>query len=218
MKINKKILLSLALCFTLSFVACNKKEEEPKQDKSKNEQSVKEETKKDEKKEEQSEKSKNKSDKKSKGNPTFAKFTAVDLDKKEYTQEILKDKSITVLNIWGTFCGPCIKEMPDLAKLSEEYKDKDVQFIGIVVDTLDQDGNYSDEMINIAKQLIEKSGVKYLNLLPSTDLMDAHLNKVQAIPQTLILDSKGNILKEIVGSRTKDEFTQIINDELVKMK
>ena len=45
-------------------------------------------------------------------------FTTEDLDGNEVTESILKDKDVTMINIWGTFCPPCIEEMPELAKLS----------------------------------------------------------------------------------------------------
>ena len=40
------------------------------------------------------------------------------------SEEFYKEKPLTLVNVWGTFCGPCKEEMPDLAKLYEEYKDK----------------------------------------------------------------------------------------------
>ena len=49
-------------------------------------------------------------------------FTATDLKGAAVTSEIFSKNKVTMLNIWGTFCGPCIREMPDLAKLNEENK------------------------------------------------------------------------------------------------
>src|SRR5580698_4108994 len=42
--------------------------------------------------------------------------------------------SITVVNFWATFCGPCREELPLLSKLSEEYKEKKVRFVAISAD------------------------------------------------------------------------------------
>ena len=42
--------------------------------------------------------------------------------------------SITVINFWATFCGPCREEMPMLSKLTQEYAEKKVRFIAISAD------------------------------------------------------------------------------------
>ena len=66
--------------------------------------------------------------------PVFGNFNSVDVDGNKVSSEILKGKKVTMVNIWGTFCTPCIKEMPDLEKLNKEYADKGFQVVGIVCD------------------------------------------------------------------------------------
>ena len=68
---------------------------------------------------------------KNKNNSVKYTFTTEDLDGNKITNELFADNKITMINIWGTFCGPCIREMPELAKLSEDYKSKGVEIIGI---------------------------------------------------------------------------------------
>lgn len=45
-------------------------------------------------------------------------FTAQDLQGNGVNQEILKGKKLTMVNVWATFCDPCINEMPDLGVLA----------------------------------------------------------------------------------------------------
>ena len=213
MKKNKLLLLSIFILSILFISSCNKQDTKTSSDDVKNQENVPVAT----SKADVSNEVKNDIEPDEKEGP-WSKFTAQDLDEKEYNQDILKDKKLTVVNIWGTFWGPCLRELPYLAEISEEYKDKDVQFVGIVIDTLDQNGEYSKDQINVAKDIISKSNVKYLNLLPSSDLINIYLKNVQAIPETLILDSKGNILQSFLGAREKDEFKKIIDEELVKLK
>ena len=47
-------------------------------------------------------------------------FNTVDLNGKSVTQNIFADRKLTVVNIWGTFCGPCIEELPELGKWAGE--------------------------------------------------------------------------------------------------
>ena len=50
----------------------------------------------------------------------FGAFESETLDGEKVTEEIFQQADLTMVNIWATFCGPCIQEMPDLAQLSEE--------------------------------------------------------------------------------------------------
>ena len=48
------------------------------------------------------------------------------------TNDIFSQADLTVVNFWGTFCNPCIDEMPELAKWNEEMPDN-VQMLGVIV-------------------------------------------------------------------------------------
>lgn len=60
-------------------------------------------------------------------------FKAKDLDGNEVTDSIFKEKDLTVVNIWGTFCTPCVEEMPELGEWAKEMPDN-VQIVGLVCD------------------------------------------------------------------------------------
>ena len=60
-------------------------------------------------------------------------FTAKDLQGNEVTEEIFAGKDLTVLNIWGTFCPPCIREMPELGEWARAMPEN-VQLIGLITD------------------------------------------------------------------------------------
>ena len=119
-----------------------------------------------------------------------------------------------MVNIWGTFCTPCINEMPDLGELAEEYEDN-LQIIGIVTDVLNQDGSYSDEQIALAKEIITQTGADYLHLLPSKDLIELKLKNVSSFPETFFVDKNGNLVgSSYLGSRSKEDWAEIINTKL----
>ncbi|KAJ49208.1 putative oxidoreductase, partial [Clostridium tetanomorphum DSM 665] len=65
---------------------------------------------------------------------TMPEFKVNDVNDKVVTNDIFKDKKLTMINIWGTFCKPCIDEMPELQDLYNEYGKKDVNIIGVVAD------------------------------------------------------------------------------------
>ena len=60
-------------------------------------------------------------------------FTAKDLDGNEVDQSVFANAKLTMMNIWATFCGPCINEMPELGELAAEGG-TDYQIIGVCAD------------------------------------------------------------------------------------
>ena len=82
----------------------------------------------------------------------FPAFTATDLDGNTVTESIFTEKDLTVLNIWGTFCGPCIGEMPELGKWAKEMPDN-VQIVGLIIDINgEEDTEHRDLAIEITAQ------------------------------------------------------------------
>ena len=128
------------------------------------------------------------------------------------SEEFYKEKALTLVNVWGTFCGPCKEEMPDLAKLYEDYKDK-VNFLGVVVDT-----NVSmDTNVEEAQQIIKDSGVNYKNIMPNPTTEDTLVN-ITAMPTTFFVNSEGKVLGGFVGKADKDSLKATIDKILEENK
>jgi len=68
-------------------------------------------------------------------------FTATDLQGNGVDQTVLQGCRLTMVNVWATYCSPCISEMPDLADLAAKYADLGVQIIGLVSDAQNADGS-----------------------------------------------------------------------------
>lgn len=147
--------------------------------------------------------------------PSLSNFKTIDMEGNTIDQTLWSGKKVTMLNIWGTFCSPCIGEMPDLNEINEEYKEKDFQIVGLVIDTSAGDGNVIPSQVDVAKDIIKQIGVTYQNILPSRDLNMAVLNGIIKLPTTIFLDENGNILGEpYEGSREKVDWEKIIQQYL----
>ncbi len=143
--------------------------------------------------------------------PVVPDFSSADIDGNEATNAVFKNAEITFVNIWGTFCSPCIDEMPDLGELAEAYADKGVQFIGIIADASAE----TAEEIELAKEIREQTGADYLHILNSQSVSDAMLKGVNAVPTTFFVNSQGQVIGETyVGSRSYAEWAKIL-DELI---
>ncbi|MDD4851098.1 MAG: rhodanese-like domain-containing protein [Gemmiger sp.] len=146
-------------------------------------------------------------------------FTAQSLvDDTTLDQTIFEDYGLTMVNVWATFCGPCLKEMPDLGELSAEYAEKGVQVVGIVSDVRpNADGSFAQASLDNAKDLVTRTGAAYLHLLPSETLNSAVLKDIYAVPTTFFVDSKGNQVGELyMGARSKAAWAEIIDGLLAE--
>ncbi|MDR3259548.1 MAG: TlpA family protein disulfide reductase [Fusobacteriaceae bacterium] len=149
----------------------------------------------------------------------FPNFTTSDLDGKQVNQNIFKNNKLTMVNIWGTFCGPCLREMPELGELNKEYSKEGFAIVGIVIDTLNQDGSIDKGQVELAKKIVKETKADYLHLLPSDDLNEGKLKYVQYIPETVFVDENGNVVGEsFIGSRSKKDWIEIIDKYLEEIK
>ena len=149
----------------------------------------------------------------------FEAFTAQDLDGNQVDQSIFADADLTMINVWGTFCTPCLDEMPDLGELSEEYKDRGVQIIGICSDTVNADRETDEAQVKKARELAEQTGADYLHLAMSGDLVDTLLPQVMAVPMTIFVDSEGKqVGSAYMGARDKDGWMEIIDEMLASVQ
>jgi thiol-disulfide isomerase/thioredoxin len=136
----------------------------------------------------------------------FPAFSSKSLDGKDVTGAIFSEKKLTMVNIWTTWCPPCIEEMPDLGSLGRTMPEGS-QLVGIILDA-DDPGALDD-----AKKILQKANAGFLQLLPADDMAPV-LNEVEAIPTTIFVDSNGKILgKPLVGARSEKAY----RDEIEKL-
>lgn len=144
--------------------------------------------------------------------PGLANFATLDINGETVSQDIFSEYEITMVNVWGTFCSPCLAEMPDLGEIKQEYESKGVNIIGIVADSLAQDGSIDTNQVEKAQNIVEDTKAGYVHLIPSENLLSGLLKDVIYIPHTVFVDKEGNLIgSEFVGSRSKEEWTAIID-------
>ena len=139
---------------------------------------------------------------------TIAAFTSTDLDGNAVDNTVFENADYTFVNIWGTFCNPCLREMPDLAELADEYAENGVQFIGIIIDA---SADTPDE-IELAKQIREETGADYLHILLSQSVYDSLKAYMQAFPTSFVVNSKGELISKVqVGSQSKEDWVTYLD-------
>lgn len=139
----------------------------------------------------------------------FPAFTATDLDGNEVTESIFSEKDLTVLNIWGTFCGPCIGEMPELGEWAKEMPDN-VQIVGLIIDI---NGEEDTEHRDLAIDITQQAGVEFTNLIANMDFAPI-LKDVVGVPTTLFIDGEGNLVGDPIVGANVDGYKTFVEDYL----
>lgn len=143
----------------------------------------------------------------------FGAFSAETLDGEAVTEAIFAEADLTVVNLWGTFCGPCIQEMPTLGLLHEELEN--VQVLGIVLDCNDQFGGIDPDQAALANDIMEQTGAGYPSLVLNQSLAAIGMANFQYIPTTLFVDKDGNVIgSEIVGAMDESAWRETITERL----
>lgn len=142
----------------------------------------------------------------------FGDFETVTFSGDTLTQDVFGEAELSMVNIWATYCGPCIQEMPHLAQLSSEYAGQGVQILGLISDVTKP----GDET---AAQIIEETGADYVHFLPSAELQSGVLSMVSAVPTTIFVDREGNMIgKGYAGAMSKEDWAEIIEAKLGEVR
>lgn len=127
-------------------------------------------------------------------------------------QSVFTGADLTMVNIWGTFCGPCIKEMPELGELGRQYADKGVQIVGIISD-VNQAENED------AVEIVEATKADFTHLILSDSLRGPIHQLAQAVPTTMFLDKEGRqVGSTYPGARSKEQWALIVDQMLEEVK
>lgn len=127
-------------------------------------------------------------------------------------QMSLKDLkgNVVLVNFWATWCGPCIREMPDLSSIYSELKDKNFKMIGMNV--------FQQPSSKKVEDFLKSNPVTYTILDGNQELVDAFSeaegSPIEAVPTTFIINKDGKISETIVGGRDKASFLKSINKVL----
>lgn len=131
----------------------------------------------------------------------FPAFATQDLTGAEVTEDIFAAKDLTVVNFWGTFCGPCIGEMPELGEWARELPDN-VQIIGLLVDVEIGDTKGIEKAVKIH----DKAKADYPSLLLDESLSAYCAGAIAAVPTTILVNSEGVVVGDPIVGAAVDRY------------
>lgn len=153
------------------------------------------------------------------GIATLGTFETQDVFGERYTQEWFQDYDLTLVNVFATWCSPCVQEMPELEKLRAQYAQAGIK-LGVVAVVLDgvTDLGVDEDAVERAKTLHDRAGAQFPFLLPDETAFNGRLTGIEAVPESFFVDSKGNIVSEAyVGANSLEEWSCIVDEELAKL-
>jgi len=113
-------------------------------------------------------------------------------------QEYGTNGKITVLSFWATWCSPCKRELDAISELYPEWQEKyNVELVAITIDNA--------RAMSKVRPILEQKGWPFEILSDANQELQQALN-FQAIPQTFVVDLKGEIVYEHTGYQPGDEY------------
>jgi thiol-disulfide isomerase/thioredoxin len=111
--------------------------------------------------------------------------------------------SITVVNFWATWCGPCREELPLLSRLSQQYAAKKVRFVSI---SADEDPGNRKNRAKIDQFLSEQKPAVEIWLGASLSSLD-RCGLGNVLPATMILNADGEVVARVEGQAREQDLT-----------
>lgn len=126
-----------------------------------------------------------------------------DLDGNSTQLSDLAGEKLTILDFWATWCGPCVRSIPELIKISADYEGKGVSLVGI-----NEDGPRN---LSKVKPFVKARKISYPVVIDGDgDMMQSY--DVSSLPTLIIVDKKGKELYRHEGFFPGDE--EEIREEL----
>lgn len=142
----------------------------------------------------------------------FKNMKTTDLNGEEVDADVFAENKLTVVNVWGTWCTPCVDEIPELEEVSKAYEGKGVAIKGLLYE---MEAGISDESRAAAEDILAKAGAEYQQLVASEEMHEsALLQNLQAFPTTYFVDSEGNIIGQVEGSMDAQGWMETIDEYL----
>lgn len=131
-------------------------------------------------------------------------FELNDINRKTVSLSDLKGK-LVYIDIWATWCMPCLKEIPSLLKLEESFKGRDIQFVSICIED-------SEERW---RNMVEDKNLGGIQLFaPTNKIPFIQDYSVDGIPRFILIDQEGNIIDPNAKRPSSDELAKEIEGYL----
>ncbi|MGB5824144.1 MAG: TlpA disulfide reductase family protein [Proteocatella sp.] len=138
-------------------------------------------------------------------------FKAETLSGETVTPDVFKDYDLTMVNVWATWCGPCVGELPEISELYGKLPEN-VNLITVCTDGADDP--------ETAKEIYDSVNGQFKVLIPDVKLDESFVKYIDALPTTVFVDRDGMVVgMPITGAPAKEgeiaeAYMEAINENL----
>jgi len=112
---------------------------------------------------------------------------------------------VTLLNFWGTWCSPCVQEIPELVRLDTEYRSKGLDIVGLALNEPDGERGL--------QKWCRGHGVTYRQAICSSYVQDI-FGDLEGVPVSILIGRDGRILRQWDGLRDYETFRKAVEHAL----
>ncbi len=129
-------------------------------------------------------------------------FSAKDIDGNIVELSKLKGK-VVILDFWATWCPPCIKEIPNLKKIYQEFKGDDFEIVSIALERKPKEH---------AVKFVAENGMNWVHIIDKAKGREiATEYKIKYIPTMYVIGKKGDILASgLRGEKLKEKISELL--------
>ena len=128
-----------------------------------------------------------------------------------------KKGKVILLNIWGTWCGPCRAEMPELKALQDKYRDREFEIIGL---NIGEDDGSTPEPLDRVKKFVEQMELNYTIGISGKESSQQFyaVTKESVVPQSILIDRQGRLRGVFAGAgpriyqSLRDSIEKVVNE------
>ena len=126
------------------------------------------------------------------------------------SEDLFSAHKVTMVNIWTTWCGYCVQEMPELEELSHKFEEKDCAIVGLLFD------GTTEKALSDAQAIINDTGITYTILLPWDGC--EYIYPLEGYPTSIFIDSEGRMVgTPVVGARI-DMYETALTEALAEVE
>ena len=114
------------------------------------------------------------------------------------SEELFGQHEITMLNVWASWCGPCVGELSELEAINGRLAGKNCAVVGLLYDGADPDA------VQTARGILQEKGVTYTIILPPDNVDE--LFDMSAFPTTFFVDKTGTLVGKPVEGAAVDAY------------
>jgi thiol-disulfide isomerase/thioredoxin len=111
---------------------------------------------------------------------------------------------VVLVNIWATWCPPCVKEMPSMQRVYEDYGDDGLEILAVAVDDEPGVRQASGRVEGLVSEFVDRMGLTFPVVLDPTGGTE-RLFETQYLPTTILVDREGRVRAREVGGRFWDQ-------------